>query len=162
MSQKAGYSLVRKSGLRRIAVAFAFCALFLWPKSGEAQELIAGAMAESDAAKIQAGGVPLAATPIPITYFASTTEKKKNETGAKLWRIAVIGTGSIPFTLFYTNFVFDSIRFAANGFDTQYAPWPFKNQYSAAVSTGETFLRLGVSVGIGAVIGILDTLIQRP
>ncbi|MFA5852619.1 MAG: hypothetical protein WC820_07960 [Spirochaetales bacterium] len=100
-------------------------------------------------------------TPIPITYSASSAVAPKNAAGKKLWRIAIIGAGSLPFTLFYTNFIFDSVRFATHSFDVQYAPWPFKTQYSAAVSTGETFLRLGVSAGVGVIIGIIDAVIQR-
>jgi len=100
-------------------------------------------------------------TPIPITYSATATLPPKNSIDKKLWRIAVIGVGSFPFTLFYTNFIFDSVRFAAHSFDVQYAPWPFKTQYSAAVSTSETFLRLGVSAGMGVIIGIIDAVIQR-
>lgn len=100
-------------------------------------------------------------TPIPITYSAAAILPAKQSVDKKLWRIAVIGAGSFPFTLFYTNFIFDSVRFATHSFDVQYAPWPFKTQYSAAVSTGETFLRIGVSAGIGIIIGIIDQVVQR-
>lgn len=100
-------------------------------------------------------------TPIPITYVATETLPAKQNVDKKLWRIAVIGAGSFPFTLFYTNFIFDSVRFATHSFDVQYAPWPFKTQYSAPVSTGETFLRLGVSAGIGVIIGVIDQIVQR-
>ena len=100
-------------------------------------------------------------TPIPITYLATAPLPAKQSIDKKLWRIAVIGAGSFPFTLFYTNFIFDSVRFATHSFDVQYAPWPFKTQYSAAVPTGETFLRLGVSAGMGLIIGIIDQVVQR-
>ncbi|HWR10512.1 MAG TPA: hypothetical protein VN445_01700 [Rectinemataceae bacterium] len=99
--------------------------------------------------------------PIPKTYSAANTGKAIVEVPAKLRRIAIISVGSFPIALFYTNFVFDIARFAGNGFDVQYAPWPFKNQYSAEVSSGETFLRLGVSLGVSTVIGVLDALIRR-
>lgn len=104
-----------------------------------------------------------AATPIPITYAAGTEPAKANakDTGKKAWRALVTGAGAFPFAYFYTNFVFDGIRFVSNGFNVQYAPWPFKTQYSAEVSVSETFIRLGVSAGLSAVVGILDALVQR-
>lgn len=101
------------------------------------------------------------ATPIPKTYDPTAPAKAEKGLGAKLWRAAVTGLGSFPFAFFYTNFVFDSVRFVDNGFDVLYAPWPFKNQYSAEVGTDETFLRLGVSFGLSAVIGLLDAFVPR-
>lgn len=104
-----------------------------------------------------------AGTPIPISGLQATqavrTEPVK---GFSLERMAITGIGSLPFTIFYSNFAFDTARFIGNGFDLQYAPWPFKNQYSASVSTGDRFIRLGVSIGVSAVIGLLDALISRP
>jgi hypothetical protein len=101
------------------------------------------------------------ATPIPKTYDPAAPAKADKGFGTKLWRAAVTGIGSFPFTFFYTNFIFDSVRFVDNGFDVLYAPWPFKNQYSAEVGTDETFLRLGVSFGLSAVIGLLDAFVPR-
>ena len=123
----------------------------------------------SEQSRVDDKGTPLRATelttphftPIPITYSATAALPVKQNVDKKLWRIVIIGAGSFPFTLFYTNFIFDSVRFATHSFDVQYAPWPFKTQYSAAVSTGETFLRLGVSAGIGVIIGIIDQVVQR-
>ncbi len=103
----------------------------------------------------------LAATPIPKTLPPSDAVKTKAVFSAKLKRMAITGAGAFPFALFYTNFIFDSLRFAGNDFQSQYAPWPFKNQFSAAVDTNEKFLRLGISIGASAVVGILDALIQR-
>ncbi|MCX7025895.1 MAG: hypothetical protein NT061_00070 [Spirochaetes bacterium] len=78
---------------------------------------------------------------------------------SSLGRVAIIALGSLPFTVFYTDFVFDSVHYVVNGFDLQYAPWPFKNQYSADVGTTERFIRLGVSLGVSLVIGLLDLII---
>ncbi|MCE1195690.1 hypothetical protein LWX53_04270 [bacterium] len=102
-----------------------------------------------------------AATPIPITYAAGTEPAKAKDAGKKAWRAIVTGAGAFPFAYFYTNLVFDSVRFVSNGFNVQYAPWPFKTQYSAEVSVSETFIRLGVSAGLSAVVGILDAVVQR-
>lgn len=103
------------------------------------------------------------ATPIPKTYSAGTEPAgaTRKDVGKKAWRALVTGAGAFPFAYFYTNFVFDGLRFVENGFDVQYAPWPFKTQYSAEVSVSETFVRLGVSIGLSAVIGVLDALVRR-
>jgi hypothetical protein len=101
------------------------------------------------------------ATPIPKTLPRVDASNAKTSMPARLKRMAITGVGAFPFALFYTNFVFDSLRFAGNEFQTQYAPWPFKNQFSAEVDTSEKFLRLGVSIGASAIVGILDALIQR-
>jgi len=106
-----------------------------------------------------AGGNSLSPSPIPKTYERTEPAKAESQTGAALWRATVIAAGAFPFAYFYSNFIFDSVRFAGSGFDTQYAPWPMKTQFSAEVSTGETFARLGVSLGLCAVVGILDALI---
>ena len=98
---------------------------------------------------------------IPITYTPPPTPPGKKKTAAVLGRLAVTGLGSLPFTLFYANFIFDTVRFVDNGFDSQYAPWPFKSQYSAEVTTSETFIRLGVALGLSAAIGLLDVIIPR-
>ncbi|PKL06006.1 MAG: hypothetical protein CVV53_06525 [Spirochaetae bacterium HGW-Spirochaetae-9] len=101
------------------------------------------------------------ATPIPRTLPPADAAKTKAGFPAKLKRMTITGAGAFPFALFYTNFIFDSLRFTGNGFQSEYAPWPFKNQFSATVDTSEKFLRLGVSIGASAVVGILDALIQR-
>ena len=108
-------------------------------------------------------GLPetLVATPIPTTLPPIDAARAKTSVPSKLKRMTITGVGAFPFALFYTNFVFDSLRFAGNDFQTQYAPWPFKNQFSAEVDTSEKFLRLGVSIGVSAIVGILDALIQR-
>ena len=41
-----------------------------------------------------------------------------------VWRAEVIAVGSFPFTLFLTLEVYDSWRYATNGFNPSYAPWP--------------------------------------
>jgi hypothetical protein len=106
-----------------------------------------------------------AGTPIPKTYAAGAdaakSERKAGTIGKKAWRALVTSAGAFPFAYFYTNFIFDGVRFVENGFDAQYAPWPFKTQYSADVSVSETFVRLGVSLGMSAVVGLLDALVQH-
>ena len=118
--------LKRRDGRRfqRAACLFVIIFLFFGITNGGGQETGAVQPAQSQ--------LPVS-TPIPKTYTGSPSAKTEKKPGEKLWRIAIIGAGTFPIALFYTNFIFDSVRFAANGFDAQYAPWPFKNQYSATV-----------------------------
>jgi hypothetical protein len=102
----------------------------------------------------------LEASPIPLTYDPVAAKKTTAAKRPNLGRAIVIAFGSLPFTAFYTDFVFDSVRFADNGFDLQYAPWPLKNSYSAAVGTSERFIRLGVSLGLSAAIGLIDLILS--
>jgi hypothetical protein len=100
-------------------------------------------------------------TPIPLSYEPSSVKKTTKAKRPDAGRAVIIAFGSLPFMAFYTDFAFDSVRFATNGFDLQYAPWPFKNQYSAAVSVSERFMRLGVALGASAVVGLLDLVLSR-
>jgi len=100
-------------------------------------------------------------SPIPFSYDPALAKKPSAAKRPDAVRAIVIAFGSLPFTAFYTDFVFDSVRFAVNNFDLQYAPWPFKNQYSAAIGVPERFTRLGVALGISAVVGLLDLILPH-
>ena len=89
---------------------------------------------------------------IAIESKAKQGKNLENSIGTTL----IVAAGSLPFTVFYTDFVFDLYRFIDKGFDVQYAPWPLKNQYSVALSSGEKFIRVGVAIGIAAAIGLLS------
>ncbi len=78
------------------------------------------------------------------------------------WRTATTGTGSFPFTYFFTNLVFDLARFGISGFDTDYAPWPFRTQSSAGITQGERIARIGTAFGFSLVIGLLDAILSKP
>lgn len=78
---------------------------------------------------------------------------------AKLGRLFVISAGSFPFTWFYSNFLFDLVRFARNDYSAAYAPWPFKSQNSAAVESAETFQRLGAALGASLAVGFIDLIL---
>jgi hypothetical protein len=78
---------------------------------------------------------------------------------AKLGRLLIISAGSFPFTWFYSNFVFDLVRFATNGYSAAYAPWPFKSQNSATVESAETFQRLGAALGASLAVGFIDLIL---
>ena len=158
----------RGTGLvRRIVILLSLCSALAAGGRCEAQEdsqdLISPSISSEQTALTSAPSAApaISATPIPKTYSAEKSARKESALKAKFRRIAITGMGTFPIALFYTNFIFDSARFASSGFDVQYAPWPFKSQYSAAVTSSETFIRLGISLGLSAVVGILDAFIQR-
>jgi hypothetical protein len=152
-------STSRITGPYRFVVSAIFLASFIFGSLGPCfSQDLSEARTETGTETVSGNA---ASTPIPTTYSAPAIPPVKKKAAAVLSRLAITGLGSLPFTLFYTNFIFDAVRFAGNGFDVQYAPWPFKTQYSAQVSSGETIMRLGVSLGISAAIGILDAVIPR-
>ncbi len=95
-------------------------------------------------------------SPIPLSYHSNAVEKKGEEGAAR--RGLIIAAGSFPFSYFYTNLAFDLVRYAVNGFDSLYAPWPFRTVGSVSIDTKETFLRLGVGAGLSLAIGLADIL----
>ena len=78
------------------------------------------------------------------------------------WRTITTGTGSFPFTYLFVNLGFDLVRFGISGFDLSYAPWPFRNQTSAAVSGSERIARVATALGSSIVIGLLDAIFSKP
>ena len=145
--------MLRDGVVRRAAILLmlALAAADLQPAIGQGSAADQGAQAATT----------LAPSPIPLTYEPAAARKAPAARRPDVGRAFIIAVGSLPFTVFYTDFAFDSVRFALNGFDLQYAPWPFKNQYSAGVEPAERFMRLGAALGVSAVIGILDLVLQR-
>lgn len=160
----AGFSRSWSPGagrFRRIVILLTLCSALAVGGRCEAQEDSQDSSSPSISSEQSALTSTPSATPIPKTYSAEKSIRAESAVITKFRRIAITGMGTFPIALFYTNFIFDSARFASSGFDVQYAPWPFKSQYSAEVTSSETFIRLGVSLGLSAVVGILDAFIQR-
>ena len=96
-------------------------------------------------------------TPIPLSYQGEGA-KKAQEKEPALRRGLIIAAGSFPFSYFYTNLAFDLVRYAVSGFDSLYAPWPFRPIGSVSIDNKETFIRLGVGAGLSLAIGLADIL----
>jgi hypothetical protein len=47
-------------------------------------------------------------------------------------------------------------RFAGNGFDPSYAPWPFRNEFSYKPDNSEQWLAVKVALGLSVGVGVLD------
>ena len=73
-----------------------------------------------------------------------------------LRRIEVITFGAFPFAYFFTNFGVDTYRWATNGWDRRYAPWPFDAAGSVDKTQDERFMTLGLSVGTAFLIALID------
>jgi hypothetical protein len=90
--------------------------------------------------------------PIPLTL----SPKAENPFS----RFEIVSLGSFPITLFYAGFVFDLQRYFANGRDSKYAPWPFKNAYSATLTDSDRILRLSCALGASFVVGVADAFLH--
>ncbi len=77
------------------------------------------------------------------------------------FRAEAVLVGSFPFTLFFTLEVYDSLRYASNGFSPSYAPWPFGSGTAVSYSTDETVWIVVSAVSLSAVIAGIDFLIGR-
>ena len=117
----------------------------------------------------QATAVPAPATPLPTTPapapaapvapanhddILSVASPAKPENPFS--RFEIVSLGSFPIMLFYTGFTFDLGRYVANGFSASYAPWPFQNEYSAALTDSDRLTRIGAALGASMVVGAID------
>lgn len=89
------------------------------------------------------------------------TEEEFPKWARDLRRAEIIAIGSFPFTLFFTNFAYDTYRFAANGFDPAYRPWPFRGPNSAGFTKGERIGVLVASLSLSVVIATVDYFLGR-
>ena len=140
---------------RPIIVFLAASFIFVLVSPQQAAAQTAGRLPELESAKTVATGYY--SSPIPLSYSADGEEKKDAKEGT-VRRGLTIAAGSFPFSYFYTNLAFDLVRYAISGFDSSYAPWPFRSVGSVSIDTRETFIRLGVGVGLSLAIGLADIL----
>lgn len=78
----------------------------------------------------------------------------------ELGRFETISVGSFPLMYFYAGIGLDLYRFATNGFDTAYAPWPFKGPTSYQPTDGDRNLRLATALGLSLGVAAADLLIR--
>lgn len=84
---------------------------------------------------------------LPEPYKASEFPEWLNLTR----RFEIIAVGVFPIMLFYTRFSFDMYRYISNGFDSVYAPWPFKNEFSYKPTDSEQYQSVMIA-GIASLI----------
>ncbi len=73
-----------------------------------------------------------------------------------LRRFEIVSLGAFPIILFYTRFAFDLKRYADNGFDGTFVPWPFKNENSYEPSDAEQWRSVLTAAGLSVAFGALD------
>ena len=100
------------------------------------------------AQNLGAQSAPAQSTPIPLTL----PDKSENPFS----RFEIVSLGAFPIMLFYTSFAFDLGSYVANGFDSTYAPWPFKSAKSAVLSDKDRITRLSVTLGASLIVGAVD------
>jgi hypothetical protein len=100
------------------------------------------------------------------TADAGMTSTQFDMSGFPLWtkdlrRGEIIAFGSFPFMYFFSNFGFDTYRWANNGNDMRYAPWPFNSAGTVGKTTNEKIITLGIAAGGSILIALVDYGIMR-
>jgi hypothetical protein len=109
------------------------------------------------------GVVPLSANPAAETTTAESTEKETPLWVKDLRRAEIVMFGSVPFTIFFTSFFMDFYRmfYYAGGWDSRYAPWPFKGTGAIDKTTSELTVMFTVAISGSLIIAAADYFIVR-
>jgi hypothetical protein len=75
-------------------------------------------------------------------------------------RFEIISLGAFPILLFYTRLAFDLRRYVDYGFESTYAPWPFRNEASYQPSDQEQVLSILTAAGLSLAFGTVDALLS--
>ena len=73
----------------------------------------------------------------------------------------IITFGIFPFAYIFSNFLFDTYRFAANDWDRRFAPWPIPGSGGVGKTQGEMFATIGLAAGVAIITAIVDHGIVR-
>jgi len=122
--------------LTTAVVLASVCGRQVWAQSGEAQAPAPGAL------------------PGPFI------EEEKSPFLKNLRRFEIVAFGAFPIMLFYTNVGFDLSRYIRSGYDSYYAPWPLKNEYSYQASTSEILASIGTAALLSLSVGTVDAIIR--
>jgi hypothetical protein len=78
-----------------------------------------------------------------------------------LRRGEIIFFGSFPFTFFFVTEGYDFFRMAMHNFDSNYAPWPFRNTVLAPYSGAEQAGVIIAAVGFSFAIAVVDCILRK-
>jgi hypothetical protein len=78
-----------------------------------------------------------------------------------LRRAEIVAFGSLPFTIFFATFAMDTFRFANNGADARYAPWPFKSAGAIDMDSRDRTQTIITAAAASVVISLVDYFIVR-
>jgi hypothetical protein len=76
-------------------------------------------------------------------------------------RFDVITFGIFPFAWFVASLGFDMARYASNGWNRDYAPWPLKSASGAAYSQDDWKILILSAAGVSVAAGIVDQIIYQ-
>jgi hypothetical protein len=103
---------------------------------------------------------------LPAQTSQSMESSQFDMTGFPLWakdlrRAEIIAFGSFPFAYFFANFIHNSFRFARNGWDMRYAPFPFNSAGTIEQTQSQKSLTLGLAAGGAIIFAAVDYGIMR-
>jgi hypothetical protein len=78
-----------------------------------------------------------------------------------LRRAEIVAFGSLPFTMFFATFAMDTFRFASNGGNFRYAPWPFKSAGAMDMDSRQRTQTIITAAAVSVVISLVDYFIVR-
>lgn len=107
----------------------------------------------AQSATSSSGTATVSAVPEPYTA------EEFPEWARALRRFEIVSLGAFPILLFYTRVGYDVSLFVKNDFDTSYAPWPFKNEYSYDLSDDEQIGCVLTAAGLSLVFGAVDAVL---
>lgn len=96
-------------------------------------------------------------SPLPEPYRADEFPEWVQD----LRRWEIVSLGAFPLILFYTRLGFDFGRYAESGFLAEYAPWPFKSEYSYSPSRDEQVTAVLTAAALSAAFGLVDAAVLK-
>jgi len=76
-----------------------------------------------------------------------------------LRRAEIVAFGALPFTVFFTQIGIDTQRFASNGWDQRYAPWPLKPAGAFPLPENERIAVFATGIGLAVGVALVDFII---
>jgi hypothetical protein len=135
----------------RFALRVSFCMILMTV----AVDNLAAQAGQAGQASATPSGSRNPANPLPEPYG---TEEFPLWTYS-LRRFEIVSLGAFPVLLFYSRIALDAGRYVGSGFDSSYAPWPFRNEFSYTPDSDEQWLAVKVAVGLSIGVGLLDQLL---
>jgi hypothetical protein len=78
-----------------------------------------------------------------------------------LRRAEIVALGSFPFSMFFTTFAMDTVRYFDHEKDLRYAPWPFKAAGAINMNRNELKTTLAIALSVSAAIALADFTIVK-
>jgi len=145
-------------GVARKALASCLSlALALGPALAETSEMPPSGGGAGAGGAAGAAGTPGSAVP-RSGALPSGFRKRSSENPWR--RFEIIALGAFPLLLMYVDLGFDIGRYFANGFDSRYAPWPFKGDDAIDPDANELYLRIAVAGGASLAFAGADAVIR--